>query len=395
MSIFRIYVSFFLCLLYAGVQGQSPPLSINWYRIPYADGTSITVTRDFIDHGNTPAGNTGPMDIVASQANAVIVAAADGVVRVIQESRTECGCNAAYGGCANSIQIEHANGEWTRYLHIQANSATNAGIVVGSVVSRGDPIGLEGDVGWTCGNGRNANSGACVASVPAGAGKCGRHLHFEVRRGQNGPFVNPKFCTGDVASDFHIFEDNATYTANECGSACDGSVSFPLTESNTMKVYAVSGNLTSVVDVQSSASIEYQATGSITLNPGFNATTGAYFRAAIASCANPQKKEEEKKIAEERSGEPAKELLLELAPNPVAAGISSRVAFTLVFPGAVTLCMYDVLGRESACVVNNQPYPDGRSEIELPTAGLPGGIYWVRLFTDGGTVSKRLIITGE
>jgi murein DD-endopeptidase MepM/ murein hydrolase activator NlpD len=45
------------------------------------------------------------------------------------------------------VWIAHANGEWSKYTHLETNSVTALGLRVGSRVSAGQPLGFEGDVG--------------------------------------------------------------------------------------------------------------------------------------------------------------------------------------------------------------------------------------------------------
>jgi len=378
----RILIAFTISFL--GFQltvAQSPPISTNWYRIPYQDGSEVTITRDFIDHGSTPAGNIGPMDMNASQANRGIVAAASGIVRFIRESRTECGCNSAYGSCANSIRIEHANGEWTYYLHIQANSATAAGISVGQCVTRGQRIATEGDIGWTCGSGRNANIGSCVSSVPSGAGRCGRHLHFEVRRGQGGPFVNPRICTPDVAGHNRIFRDNATYTADFCSSSCNENYNFSGSFANTMRVIPVDNQITTSgnATVQNSASIGFQAGNRIRLSPGFKARTGAYFRASIQSCTGTLSGCPRTKTT--ASLQEPKELPSDIVfdnniiifPNPFKDNLTFQ--YTLDNEDLVKLSLFDISGKQIAMPIDNPRQPKGTHKTTFTSKNLKKGLY--------------------
>ena len=56
-------------VLFAARMGESAEakgkISKNFYRIPYEDGSSVKITNDYVGHGNSPAGNAGPMDMVA------------------------------------------------------------------------------------------------------------------------------------------------------------------------------------------------------------------------------------------------------------------------------------------------------------------------------------------
>ncbi len=97
-----------------------------------------------------------------------IVAAADGVVRWVIDSfccrnvTNDSICGFTTDNKINGIFIEHAGDEWSAYFHIAENTAE---VVVGEVVSAGDIIGYEGEVG------------------PASA----VHLHFAIYYGYIGP----------------------------------------------------------------------------------------------------------------------------------------------------------------------------------------------------------------
>ena len=139
---------------------SDPTLSKNVYRVPYADGSRVHVSRDFNDH-NPP----GKLDMSGRGLGTHrIVAAAAGTIRFIQDSRSKqqhperwlrntADCNN------NFVWIEHANGEWSKYSHMQQGTTTGkAGLKVGDKVSAGRYLGDEGKVG---------------CAWPA-------HLHFEI-----------------------------------------------------------------------------------------------------------------------------------------------------------------------------------------------------------------------
>jgi hypothetical protein len=112
----------------------APEFSYGVYRLPFADGTSVFVSRDHLTH--TPA----PMrlDLVGTGGggNYAVVAAADGTIRAIVDTNTtSCpSCTAAN----NYVWIEHPNGEWTKYTHFKTDSvATKAKLTVGQKVCAG------------------------------------------------------------------------------------------------------------------------------------------------------------------------------------------------------------------------------------------------------------------
>jgi hypothetical protein len=127
------------------------------YRIPFADGTTVKVANDFNDH--KPIGR---IDMSGKNGNGEykIVAAADGYVRFIEDQYSKQVDSSTGEPCTNNyVWIEHENGDWTKYSHMQKDSTTKiAKIKIGQFVKAGKFLGYEGKVG-------------CAG---------GDHLHFEV-----------------------------------------------------------------------------------------------------------------------------------------------------------------------------------------------------------------------
>lgn len=136
--------------------GLAVPMSTGYYRIPYADGTKVRVSRDHNLH--TPKGRYdmsgqggGPYKIVAA-ARGRIVAIEDGF-SAQQDSDTAPQCENNY------VWILHPNGEVSKYSHMRQGTTTGAaGLKVGDTVKGGQYLGDEGAVG-------------CAG---------GSHLHFEI-----------------------------------------------------------------------------------------------------------------------------------------------------------------------------------------------------------------------
>jgi hypothetical protein len=199
------------CVLLA--QQVAPPKdheSKNVYRIPYADGTIVHISRDFHDH--QPPGR---IDMNGKGTGTHrIVAAAAGTIRHIQDSRSKQQNPKDWWRnekeCMNNfVWIEHANGEWSKYSHMQmGTTSAKAGLKVDDKVAQGAYLGDEGKVGcaWP------------------------QHLHFQimqVRAGDTDPDVsptdggligykfeserNPRFS--DLAGRIFTFEDGEDYVA--------------------------------------------------------------------------------------------------------------------------------------------------------------------------------------
>ena len=79
-----------------------------------------------------------------------------------------------------------------------------------------------------------------------------------------------------------------------------------------------------------------------------------------------------------------------VSPNPTAGG--AAVAFGLAAPSAVSVEVFDVVGRRVASL-DGGALPAGPARLAVPTAGLAPGLYVVRVRTAGGAAAARLVVT--
>lgn len=187
---------------FAAAPGPAAP-SLGLYKLPYLCGARAYASRAGADHDNA-------IDLLietVSGQDVVVAAEAGWVYRVVQ-TYTDCCCAGGYS--SNSVIIRHANGEYSYYLHLQANSVM---VQPGSAVYQGQPIAREGDVGYTC----STATGSChsrFCDVPGDYDYCCEHLHFEVR--DNGDYggarLEPRFA--DVPGEFVVSKN--TYTSGNC-----------------------------------------------------------------------------------------------------------------------------------------------------------------------------------
>lgn len=271
----------------AAVKGK---ISRNFYRPPYADGTVITVGN------NDYFGHNGSMDMNSIPVGAVMVAPADGVICFVRDHLNDCGCTSdqshPIGACGNRIAIVHANGEISDYLHLQQFSIRNAfgvsnpDVLIGMPVQKGQMIGIEGDVGRTCGGGSAPRWGTCISQQQAqGLGNCFSHAHWNVRRVSNGELLQPMTCN------IMLYAPNVPYTIAPCEEA-----HFCIIPQHYQNVtwegfgnsfvYQNSDTITaSNFIVRNQASVVFHAANRVRLLPGFRAGSGdAYFRAEIGPC---------------------------------------------------------------------------------------------------------------
>lgn len=82
--------------------------------------------------------------------------------------------------------------------------------------------------------------------------------------------------------------------------------------------------------------------------------------------------------------------LQQISPNPLFE--SAAISYELNIEGQVRLQIFNCLGREIICLVNEVQYP-GEYNIEWDTEGIKPGIYFCRLQVDGYAQTKKLIVS--
>ena len=275
-----IRISFIvLYLLFAGIlTAQHYEFSRGLYRLAYEDNTAITVVSDAYTHSPI-----GKYDIVTNANDPDIVAASNGWVRWIEES-FDTSCYISPTSCCwqqnNYVIIEHPNGEWSQYTHIQFQSASNAGIEVGDWVTSGTPIGVEGTVGCSTGD----------------------HLHFELSRpldpafpfdtiggfldGQ-GEMLQP--VIGGIHPQNPWMSDGDALIAGPCDDNCqsawevNGSVGSGEEFIARADQFIVTGTTNDII-FSNGSTTQFRAGDYMILKPGFHVKAGAKFQAILKSC---------------------------------------------------------------------------------------------------------------
>jgi hypothetical protein len=352
------------------VAAQQPlPVSKGVYRLPYADGTSVGFVNDHTNHPTTlnrvdMAGQGGgPYTVVAAAAGCIrdIVDTnntfcpnscastmstpendcdGDGTTSAQDHCTAQSNVCAGYSGtsgnccerhvpstamcppsgpisqpacttfCANApnnyVWIEHPNGEWTKYTHMQFGSVTAAGRFIGECVDAGTPLGLEGDVGiaggphvhfevavpkyveggtiseWFSGGWLRCDECNCAGACGAGT-TCGCAATNVNRQNRI-----PIFCQVGFAS------AGGMATANPCDDACNN----PVTDFSGITVTAAGspyyrqavaamGNPNGDFIIRPNAGAAIRSSERVTLSPGFHAEPGSYFSASIGGCDSP------------------------------------------------------------------------------------------------------------
>jgi len=117
--------------------------------------------------------------------------------------------------------------------------------------------------------------------------------------------------------------------------------------------------------------------------------TGGGYNSATDKHEAYRMKLAEAPVAVEDAAAPAVFALHAAYPNPFAN--RATIAFDLPQPAPVRLVVYDVLGREVAVLVEGERTA-GRHEVVFDGAGLPGGMYLVRLEAGAFAATQRVVL---
>lgn len=77
-------------------------------------------------------------------------------------------------------------------------------------------------------------------------------------------------------------------------------------------------------------------------------------------------------------------------PNPFNP--QTTITYSLAQVSAVTLKIYDSLGREITTLVDQQPQTAGRHEISFNAGNIPSGIYFYKLITANGSFVRKMTL---
>ena len=350
-------------------------LSAGIYRIPFMDGAIVEIGNDHIHH--CPRGR---IDMNGTVEGFHIAAAADGWIRAIVDDHTEkCDCDNGESCSNNYVWIEHPNGEWTKYTHMQTGSVSDAGRFEDEWVTAGTDLGIEGDVG-------------CAS---------GLHLHFEVAVpvdtntlifSEDGGYIDsdwaenliPVIC--DISG--NIFEDGESYFAIDCSGSCTST--FTNTSDNLgvlgLDVDIAATSITAESDVSFSAYSAglYQAGTEVILKPGFEALVNSTFTARVAGCNQTPLRMNEDTTPGSTSENPDQRFTI--YPNPSTGEII--VTFSVALPQSSLLKVYDLTGR----VLTEKTMDKNTQSIELDLSWYPNGTYFIESASEFSSAEKVIIV---
>lgn len=189
-----------------------------------------------------------------------------------------CSSGADGNGPNNYIWIEHENKEWSKYSHVQFNTAQ---VSVNEVVDAGQILGVEGDVGFATGPHVHFEIAALDSVNDIGA--TGFAVDDDTISGINIRHRVPFFCQEG------LLIDNETVTAVQCDDLCgqafgvvNGTVG-----GNSPALTQVSNELQVSASIEPGSGLSARAAQTIHINPGFHAEGGSFFAATIGDCDSP------------------------------------------------------------------------------------------------------------
>lgn len=147
------------------------------YRLPYPRGAGGIVTQGYGGAFSHQGDAYYAVDF-AMPAGTPVLAARGGKVVSVREDSKVGGPSPRYRGAANYVVIQHADGTFGEYLHLQPNGVK---VREGERVRRGQLIGLSGSTGFS--------GGPHLHFMVAGATSDGRRRSFPMRFRTSGGIV--------------------------------------------------------------------------------------------------------------------------------------------------------------------------------------------------------------
>lgn len=121
------------------------PAALVPVRVPFASGQAVEVGQGMHGGFSHEGSQVHALDFTAA-VGTMVVAARDGIVVDLREdSTTGCG-DATCADQANYVRVDHGDGTYGTYLHLDTNGAL---VALGERVCAGEPIARVGNTGWS------------------------------------------------------------------------------------------------------------------------------------------------------------------------------------------------------------------------------------------------------
>ncbi|WP_435523044.1 M23 family metallopeptidase [Chryseobacterium indoltheticum] len=115
------------------------------YDLPFAKGKAFWIHQGY--NGTFSHQNENSLDFIMPEGTEILSSREGLVIDVVQKNNQGCPTRncASYG---NYVSILHPDGTIAQYYHLQQNGAQ---VKIGDTVTKGQPIALSGNTGWSSG----------------------------------------------------------------------------------------------------------------------------------------------------------------------------------------------------------------------------------------------------
>jgi len=360
---------------YCSADGAPFTFSSGIYRIPLLELTSVHVKQSVFS--SCPRGWIELQGAGSLYTTHFVVAAADGWLRYNHDD----GC-VNPDDCANFVWLEHPNGEWTFYSNLAVGS-------------------IPDDYSW--GDWITAGSIIGEDAIHYGTEDTFRRVLFQVTvpvdtdiilidgnygLPQDGKYERriPLFC-GVEDHQLHYGND---YTALSCGSTCNDVL--PLLGATygagEFKAFINDGAVSTdndLVFTEASSGL-IQGSGSVTLNPGFEAGTLSTFEARTGDCSGA----DYNKTTASVNADVQIENSVSVYPNP--ASRTATLSWFMNEESSVKISVCDIEKREVFQTVNSERMNSGTHQQTFDVSALNPGVYLVVLEMNQSIKIQKLVV---
>lgn len=161
---------------------------------------------------------------------------------------------------------------------------------------------------------------------------------------------------------------------------------------DSTEIFTETDTIISTASIMGTSNISYQGGKIVILKPGFQVANGSVFTASIIHCAPVVNIEspESQLIKFDNPNFSNDREQLKVFPNPFTDKIN--IQFVLGKRSPVSVAIYSITGRKLKDLMSHQEKDVGKHELVFVPDNLPPGIYFTKLVTDNGILTKQIVL---